>query len=106
MFKLYVGNLPFEITEDELVNLFGQYGTVESCNIITDRNTGQCKGFAFIEMSSKKEGEAAIEGLNETDLNGRTIKVNLPREKEHRNNRGPRTGGGGGGGGGHNNRRW
>ncbi len=87
--KIYVGNLPFDVTEDELSAEFGAFGTVESVAIPADRISGRPRGFAFVEMPSKAEAEAAIAGLNGKMLNGRTIVVNESR---------PRTEGGGGGG--------
>lgn len=89
--KLYVGNLPFSITEGSLTDLFASYGTVESCNLITDRATGRSKGFGFVEMSSEDEASKAIEGLHGKDCEGRALTVNEARPQE------PRTGGGGGG---------
>jgi len=88
--KLYVGNLPYSIDEDSLRDLFGQSGTVDTVNIITDRETGRSKGFAFIEMSTDEEAEAAISKLNGSEIDGRALTVNEAR---------PREGGGGGGGG-------
>jgi RNA recognition motif-containing protein len=88
--KVYVGNLSYGVASGDLERLFAQYGTVESANVITDRSTGQSKGFAFIEMSSSAEAQAAISALNGTDLEGRTLTVNEAR---------PRPAGGGGGGG-------
>ena len=85
--KLYVGNLNYDTTEEDLRGLFAAYGTVESLNLIMDRNTGRPKGFGFVEMSSEQEAEAAISGLNERDVDGRQIKVNIA------NDRPPRQGG-------------
>jgi len=82
MSKLYVGNLPYSVSEEDLINLFQDYGTVASCKLISDNYTGQSKGFAFIEMGSKEEAEAAIDSLNSTELGGRTIKVNVAIEKQ------------------------
>lgn len=92
--KLYVGNLPFSVTEGSLTDLFSPFGTVESCNLITDRATGRSKGFGFIEMSSDEEATKAIEALHGKDCDGRALTVNEARPQE------PRTGGGGGGRGG------
>ena len=92
--KLYVGNLPYTATESTLSELFGQVGTVESANIITDRDTGRSKGFGFVEVSSEEEMTAAIEKFNGYDLEGRDLTVNEARPKA------PRSGGGGGYGGG------
>jgi cold-inducible RNA-binding protein len=95
--KLYVGNLGYDVTSRDLEELFASHGTVESANVITDRSTGQGKGFAFVEMSSNEEAEAAIAALDGKDFGGRAIKVNEAR---------PRPSGGGGGGGGPRRRRW
>ncbi len=89
--KLYVGNLSYDTGNTELEELFAGHGTVESANVITDRSTGQSKGFGFVEMSSDSEAEAAIAALDGKDVGGRAIKVNEAR---------PRPAGGGGGGGG------
>ena len=93
--KLYVGNLSFQTTSEDLQQLFGQAGTVESANVIEDRETGRSRGFGFVEMSSKEEGEAAIAQFNGKELNGRNLTVNEARARE---DRGPRGGGGGRGG--------
>ena len=90
--KLYVGNLPYSTTEDELRNLFGQAGTVSSVAVIKDRDTGQSKGFAFVEMSSQVEAEKAISMFNGHSMGQRELKVSLARPRDDR-------GGGGGGGG-------
>ena len=87
--KLYVGNISFNTTADDLTEAFGQYGTVTSATVISDRETGRSRGFAFVEMDDG--GEAAIEGLNGQDLQGRTLTVNEARPREDRR------GGGGGG---------
>jgi RNA recognition motif-containing protein len=97
--KLYVGNLPYTVSEDALSEKFSEFGRVESVKVITDRDTGQSKGFGFIEMGTDSEAHAAIDGLNGTDYEGRPMKVNEAKPQE----RGGRGGGGGGGGGG---RRW
>jgi RNA recognition motif-containing protein len=89
--KLYVGNLPYSATEEALSAKFAEHGTVESVKLITDRDTGQSKGFGFIEMSTDAEANAAISGLNGTDMDGRPLKVNEARPQQKR------TGGGGGG---------
>jgi RNA recognition motif-containing protein len=86
--KLFVGNLSFKISEGELEELFAQYGTVTSCSIPTDRDTGRKRGFAFIEMASQEECEAAIQGLNGRDVAGRQIAVSIAQPK-------PKGGGGG-----------
>jgi cold-inducible RNA-binding protein len=100
--KLYVGNLPYSATEQELAEKFGACGTVESAKLITDRDTGQSKGFGFIEMSSNAEAQAAIDTLNGADYGGRPMKVNeaKPQEKRPGGGGGPRRSGGGGGYGG------
>ena len=81
--KLYVGGLPYATTENKLEDLFAEHGTVESVRVITDRMTGRSKGFGFVEMGSQAEAEAAIEKLNNFELEGRTLVVNeaKPREK-------------------------
>jgi len=86
--KLYVGNLPFSVTDATLQGLFSQCGTVESVKIITDRDTGRSKGFGFVEMSSDSEAEAATSKLNGTDCDGRTITVNEARPMAPRKSRG------------------
>ena len=91
--RLYVGNLPYSATEQSLTELFTQAGTVESVNVITDRDTGQSKGFGFIDMSSEAEAQTAIQDLNDTDMDGRSIRVNEAKPRAPRDNRG---GGGGG----------
>ena len=83
--KLYVGNLSFNATEDGLRELFSQYGEVIEVNIITDRHTGRARGFGFVQMEN---AEAAIAALNETDYEGRTLTVNIARERPPRNDRG------------------
>jgi RNA recognition motif-containing protein len=95
--KLYVGNLSFSTTEDDLQQLFSQVGSVQSASMVTDRDTGRSRGFAFVEMSSKSEGEAAIAKFNGSDLDGRSLTVN---EAKPRENRAGGFGGGRGGGGG------
>jgi len=94
--NIYVGNLAYSTTEDDLRQAFGQYGTVTSVNIIMDRETGRSRGFAFVEMADATEGKAAIEGLNLQDLGGRALTVNEARPREDRGGRGGRGGGGGG----------
>ena len=98
--RLYVGNLPFSATEEELENLFSQSGAVTAANIVTDRDTGRSRGFAFVEMESSEAASAAIEALNGTDFNGRSLTVNEAKPKENRGPRGGGFGGGRGGGGG------
>src|SRR5829696_6394084 len=90
--KLYVGNLSFNTSNQDLNDLFATAGTVESTNIIEDRDTGRSRGFAFVEMSSQAEAEAAIAALNGKEVDGRSLKVNAAKPQENRN------GGGGGGG--------
>lgn len=105
--KLYVGNLSFNTTNQDLNDLFGEVGTVESANIIEDRETGRSRGFGFVEMSSQAEGENAISQLNGKEVDGRELKVNEAKPQEKRGGfggggggRGGRGGGGGGYGGG------
>ena len=90
--KLYVGNLPFSITEDELRSAFERHGSVGSVNVITDRETGRPRGFAFVEMDEANAADEAMSALDGSDLGGRNIRVNEAQDK--------RRGGGGGGGGG------
>jgi cold-inducible RNA-binding protein len=92
--KLYVGNLSFNSTEDDITDAFSAYGTVTSVNVIMDRDTGRPRGFAFVEMGSDQEATSAVQALDGQDLGGRNIKVNVAKPRE------PRSGGGGGGGGG------
>lgn len=82
--KLYVGNLAWESTESDLTELFSKYGNVVSATIITDKNTGRGKGFGFVEMGDKAEGEAAIKALNEKEFAGRNLNVNEARPREDR----------------------
>ncbi len=84
MFKIFVGNLNFSATEEGLRALFGQFGTIQSVNIMTDRYTGQSRGFGFVEMGSEAEGRKAIAGLNRMDFEGRTLNVNEARPREDR----------------------
>jgi cold-inducible RNA-binding protein len=100
MKNLYVGNLSYNTTQDELRQLFGQYGEVQSVNLITDKFTGQSKGFGFVVMDSRG-GQEAIDKLNQTQVGGRTITVNeaRPRTNDRPASGGPRRGGGGFGGG-------
>ena len=99
--KLYVGNLPFSATEDSLKEVFAQFGTVESVSVITDRSTGQSKGFGFIELANKSEADAAINKMNGSELDGRTLKVSEAKPQASRDRSGQGHGYGGGG-----NRRW
>jgi cold-inducible RNA-binding protein len=96
--KIYVGNLSYEVTEEDLRLALEQFGQVESATIIKDKNSGQSKGFGFVEMASKAEGQAAIDGLNGKELKGKALNVNEARPKTE--NRGSRGGGRGGQGGG------
>ncbi|MCB0404737.1 MAG: RNA-binding protein [Bdellovibrionales bacterium] len=92
--KIYVGNLAFTTTEESVTNLFAEHGTVDSCNLITDRDSGQSKGFAFVEMSTNDEAQGAIAALSGKELEGRQLKVNEARDRETK-------GGGRGGRGGY-----
>jgi RNA recognition motif-containing protein len=106
--KLYVGNLPYNTTEEDLRQLFSGAGTVASASIVTDRETGRSKGFGFVQMSSQAEAEKAVSMFNGREMNNRALKVDLARPREER----PRGGGGGGrdrrgpGGGGRGDRRF
>jgi RNA recognition motif-containing protein len=91
--KLYVGNLGYSVTESELQEMFTPHGTIESAQLITDRDSGQSKGFGFVEMSSNDEAQAAINALNGKEHDGRALTVNEAKPRESR------SGGGGGGGG-------
>lgn len=82
--KLYVGNLSYDTTNESLAELFAPAGTVESAAVITDRDTGRSRGFGFVEMSSRAEGEAAIKDFNEKEVEGRTLVVNESRPRESR----------------------
>ena len=93
--KLYVGNLSYNTTSSDLEQLFAQHGTVQSAEVISDRDTGRSKGFGFVEMGSDEEAQAAITALNGQQHDGRALTVN---EAKPREDRGPRGGGGGGGG--------
>ena len=95
--KLYVGNLSFQTSSEDLQQLFGQAGTVESASVVEDRETGRSRGFGFVEMSSKEEGDAAISQFNGKEIGGRALTVNEARPREDRG--GSRGGGGGGRGG-------
>ena len=107
--NIYVGNLPFEATADDLREAFGQFGTVTRAQVVSDRDTGRSRGFGFVEMS--EGGDEAIAKLNGTDFQGRTLTVNEAKPREDRprsggGDRGPRRGGGGGGYGGGGGRRY
>lgn len=97
--NIYVGNLPFGTTEDEVRDLFTAYGTVTSVTLIVDRETGRLRGFGFVEMEDDQEAGAAIEALNGSELQGRALTVNVARPREDRR-------GGGGNRGGGRDRRW
>ncbi len=94
--KLYVGNLPFSATEQTLKDTFSRCGTVDSVNVITDRDTGQSRGFGFVEMSSDGEAQKAIQELNGSSLDGREITVNEAKPQQKRSGGGGRGGYGGG----------
>jgi len=98
--KIYVGNLSYEVTEEDLKLALEQFGKVESVTIIKDKYSGQSKGFGFAEMSSKAEGQSAIDGLNGKELKGRTLNVNEARPRTENRGGGGGYGGGGGRGGG------
>lgn len=98
MKNIYVGNLSFGATEDAVRSLFAAHGTVERVNIVTDRDSGQPRGFGFVEMTNDGEGEKAIAALNGTDLDGRTLNINEAKPKTERSS--------GGGGGGFGRKRW
>lgn len=106
--KIYVGNLSYSVDSDQLSQVFSEFGTVDSANVITDRESGRSKGFGFVEMSTDDEAAAAISKLNGQDLGGRAMNISEAKPQA------PRTGGGGGGnfrgggggGGGYNNRRY
>ena len=103
--KLFVGNLDFKVTENDLQDAFAAHGTVVEANLVTDRTTGRPRGFAFVTMSSPEEAQKAIEALNGKELGGQTINVSIARPRQNRPagrgggpRRGPRGGYGGGGG--------
>lgn len=111
MTNIFVGNLSFQTTQDELFAAFSQFGSVERVNIVTDRDSGQSRGFAFVEMTERRDAENAIASLNGADLNGRAMNVNEARPKPQGGggfgggaSRGGRGGNGGGGRGGRGNR--
>jgi RNA recognition motif-containing protein len=97
--KLYVGNLSFQTSSEDLQALFAQAGTVESASVVEDRDTGRSRGFGFVEMSSKEEGEAAIAQFNGKEVNGRALNVNEAKPRENRSGGGGRGGFGGNRGG-------
>lgn len=87
MMNIYIGNLPYSISEDELRDLFAAHGEVTSANIIMDRDSGRSKGFGFVEMPNKAQGETAINAINETDVQGRNVRVNEARPRPERGRR-------------------
>ena len=95
MKNIYVGNLVYDATEDQIRSLFEAFGPVDKVSVVTDRDTGQPRGFAFVEMTDDNAASKAMEGLNGSQLGGRSLNINEARPKESR----PRGGGGGGGGG-------
>jgi RNA recognition motif-containing protein len=100
--KLYCGNLTYSVTSAELEGMFAEYGGVQKADVIMDRDTGRSKGFGFVEMTSDEAAQAAINGLNGQQRDGRALQVNEARPREERSGGGGRGGYGGGGGG----RRW
>lgn len=88
--NIYVGNLSYSVTESDLKDAFSQFGQVSSVSVVTDKFSGQSKGFGFVEMPSNAEADAAIKALNERDLKGRSIKVNQAKPREERPARRPR----------------
>ena len=109
--RLYVGNLSYSVDSSSLEQMFGQYGTVTSAEVISDRDSGRSKGFGFVEMGTEEEARAAIAALNGKDEGGRALTVNEAKPREDRGGRGGgggrgSYGGGGGGGGGGRDRRW
>jgi RNA recognition motif-containing protein len=91
--RIYVGNLPYSATDDDLRDVFGEFGELAAAEVIKDKFSGQSKGFGFVDMPNNSEADAAIKALNETDLKGRKLTVNEARPRAER----PRGGGGGGG---------
>lgn len=105
MTNIFVGNLSYDVSQDQLHNAFSAYGSVDKVNIITDRDSGQPRGFAFVEMSDAQQASDAINALNGAELNGRSMNVNEARPREAGGgNRGGGYGGNRGGGGGYGNR--
>ena len=97
--KLYVGNLTYSVSSSDLEQLFSQFGTVQSAQVIEDRETGRSKGFGFVEMDSEAQAQAAIDGLNDQEHDGRRLTVNEAKPREDRGGGRGRGGGGYGGGG-------
>jgi len=97
--RLYVGNLSYNVTNESLEELFAQFGTVQSAQVVMDRDTGRSKGFGFVEMADDNAAQAAIQGLNEQQHDGRPLTVNEARPREERGGGGGGRGGRGGGGG-------
>ncbi len=93
--KLFVGNIPFSMSEEELNETFAEFGSIVSCKLIKDAGTGRSRGFGFIEYGSKEESDAAIEKMNNTEVQGKALVVNEARPQEKRAGGGPRPGGGG-----------
>ena len=85
--NIYVGNLPYDVTDADLGEIFSQYGEISQINLITDKFSGQSKGFGFVEMEDNSQADAAIKGLNESDLKGRNIKVNQAKPRADRPSR-------------------
>jgi cold-inducible RNA-binding protein len=102
--KLYVGNLSFNTSSQDLETMFAEAGTVQSASVVEDRDTGRSRGFGFVEMSTKEEAQAAISSFDGKDLDGRNLKVNEAKPRENRSGGGGGGYGGGGNGGGRN--RW
>ncbi len=98
--KLYCGNLSYNVTSSDLDQMFAEFGTVKSADVIMDRDTGRSKGFGFVEMQSDQDAQAAIDGINGREHDGRTLTVNEARPREERGGGGGRGGRGGGYGGG------
>ena len=88
--KIYVGNLSYSTTDEDIRQAFSQYGTVDSADVIMDRDTGRSKGFGFVEMSVDSEGQAAIDGLNGKEVDGRSLNVNVAKPREDRPQRSSR----------------
>lgn len=87
--NIYVGNLPYEVTDEDLKSLFDDFGEIHNAKVIMDRETGRSRGFGFVEMPEQEDGEAAIQALNELDFQGRKLKVNEARPRSEQRPRGP-----------------